>query len=99
MRIVNFNVNGIRAAAAKGLLPGLKAMGADVIGLRGLRATLDPPPAELADLAGYRPIWHCAERKGYSGVGLLTRAEPDQTMCGIDHPDFRAEGRVVRADY
>jgi len=99
MRVVTLNVNGIRSAAGKGLIPWLSSRGADVICLQEIRAAEDQLPAALQSLEGLQAFWHCGQRKGYSGVGLLSRAAPQRIACGIDHPEFPAEGRVLRAEY
>lgn len=99
MRVVTLNANGARSACRKGLVGFLAAHDADVICLQEVRAHEADLPEALAALAGYRSYWHCAERKGYSGVGLLARREPDRVECGIGHPEHDAEGRVLRADF
>jgi exodeoxyribonuclease-3 len=71
MRVLSFNVNGIRAAAGKGLARYLVAQEADVICLQELRASREDVPSELSSLSGYHTLWHCSERKGYSGVAFL----------------------------
>jgi exodeoxyribonuclease-3 len=98
MRLVTLNVNGIRSAASKGLVSWLATHGADLICLQEIRAAEDQLPAELLALEGYRAFWHCGERKGYSGVGLLARYPVEQVKCGIDHPEFEGGGRVLRAE-
>ncbi len=99
MRLLTFNVNGIRSAAAKGLVSWLAAREAEVVCLQEIRAAEEQLPPELLALEGYRAFWHCAKRKGYSGVGLLTRRPAEQVVCGIEHPDFEGQGRVLRADF
>jgi exodeoxyribonuclease-3 len=99
MRLVTLNVNGIRSAAGKGLVKWLASHDAEIVCLQEIRAAEDQLPPELLALEGYRAFWHCAERKGYSGVGLLTRRPVEQVVCGIEHPDFQGEGRVLRADF
>ena len=98
MRLLTFNVNGIRAAAAKGLVSWLAARQAEIVCLQEIRAATQQLPPELVSLEGYRAFWHCAERKGYSGVGLLSRRPVEQVVCGIERPNFEG-GRVLRADF
>ena len=98
MRLLTFNVNGIRAAAAKGLVSWLAAQKAEIVCLQEIRAGTEQLPPELVSLEGYRAFWHCAERKGYSGVGLLSRRPVEQVVCGIESPNFEG-GRVLRADF
>ena len=99
MRLVTLNVNGIRSAAGKGLVGWLAGQDAEIVCLQEIRAAEDQLPPELLTLEGYRAFWHCAERKGYSGVGLLARRPVEQVVCGIDNPDFQGGGRVLRADF
>lgn len=99
MRLVTLNVNGIRSAAGKGLVSWLAGHDAEIVCLQEIRAGEDQLPPELLALEGYRAFWHSAERKGYSGVGLLARRPVEQVVCGIDHPDFQGGGRVLRADF
>jgi exodeoxyribonuclease III len=98
MRLLTFNVNGIRSAAGKGLVSWLGAREAEIVCLQEIRAAEEQLPPGLLALEGYRAFWHCAERKGYSGVGLLTRRPVEQVVCGIERPDFEG-GRVLRADF
>ena len=99
MRVLSFNVNGIRAAAAKGLARYLTAQEADIICLQELRASKEDVPSEISSLPGYRTSWNSAERKGYSGVALLSRQPPDQISCGMEHEQSQPEGRLLRADF
>lgn len=99
MRVVTLNANGTRSACKKGLVEFLGDLAADIVCLQEVRAHETDIPAALASLDGYRAFWHCAQRKGYSGVGILSRREPDRVECGIGHPDHDAEGRVLRADF
>ncbi len=99
MRIISLNLNGIRSAWNKGLLPWLEAQQADVVCLQEIKAQRgDLTPEMLApdDLAAY---YHCAEKKGYSGVGLWCRKQPDRVVEGLGHGEFDAEGRFIRADF
>jgi exodeoxyribonuclease-3 len=99
VRITTLNVNGIRAAENKGLSEWLAGHGADVVCLQEVRAREDQVPARLLELPGYQPFWHCAERGGYSGVGILARQAPEAVTCGMGHAGHDAEGRVIRADF
>ena len=98
-RIVSLNLNGIRSAAKKGAFEWLQTIQADVVCLQELKAQLDDIP-ELPD----NPIFsarafHPAEKKGYSGVGLLSRHTPDQVIEGFGDAEFDAEGRYLQADF
>ena len=99
MRIISYNVNGIRAAIKKGLLEWLATDPADVICLQETKALeTDVNLAEIEAL-GYRSYWFSAQKKGYSGVAILSKTEPDAVVYGskIEQSDF--EGRVIRASF
>ncbi|NLR76684.1 exodeoxyribonuclease III [Leeia sp. IMCC25680] len=99
MRIVSANLNGIRSAASKGFFPWMQASGADVVCVQELKAqAADMTPDFLAP-KGYHGHFQYAEKKGYSGVGLYSRQQPDQVQIGLGHPEFDLEGRFVRADF
>lgn len=95
MRIVSWNVNGIRACLRKGGGDWLAACGADVICLQETRAL--PEQAGL-DLPGYHAAWNPAVRPGYSGVAVLTRARPRAVVAGLGLPELDAEGRVLAVE-
>jgi exodeoxyribonuclease III len=99
MRIVSLNVNGIRAACAKGLWPWLMRQKADVICLQEVRCELDLIPKECAAAKGYHAHFHPATTPGYSGVALYSREKPDRVQKGIGWPDVDAEGRYLQADF
>ena len=99
MRIVSLNVNGIRAAARKGFFDWLPRQSADVFCLQEIRAQ----PDQIADPVFTPRKFHCfhepAERKGYSGVALFSRNEPDEVICGFASREFDAEGRYIEARF
>lgn len=95
MRIVSWNVNGLRACAGKGFLDFLANSGADVVGVQEVRAfPAQLPPAVLAP-AGWHATFVAAERPGYSGVALYSRTPPDDIETCLGQPEFDAEGRFV----
>jgi exodeoxyribonuclease-3 len=99
LRIVTLNVNGIRAAARKGMFQWLSRQRADVVCLQEIRAQ----ESQLGDRI-YRPnSYHChyayAERKGYSGVAIFSRRRPERIVEGLGWPKFDAEARYVEAQY
>ena len=99
MKIMSYNVNGIRSAIAKGFYEWLSAEAPFVVGLQETKASADQVELAPLEALGYRHYWCNAEKKGYSGVALFCRAEPDQVVCGMGDPEFDAEGRVIRADF
>src|SRR6185436_3162520 len=93
MRIISYNVNGIRAAIKKGFIDWLKTNPADVICLQEIKASeADVDVKELEQL-GFHHHWFCAQKKGYSGVAVFTKIKPDKVKagCGFEMSDF--EGR------
>lgn len=98
-RIYSWNVNGIRAAARKGLADWIRRSQADVIGLQEVRAGLDLIPPEIRAIEEYHHHYVAAERKGYSGVGLLSRTKPDRLDTELGDPRFDAEGRLQVARF
>jgi len=99
MRILSWNVNGLRAAAKKGFVTWLDGSEADIVGLQEVRASEE----QLAAIEGFPGDWHfelhAAKRPGYSGVGLLSRRAPDKVETLLGEPRFDEEGRVVMAHF
>lgn len=98
-KIITYNVNGIRAAINKGLLDWLKAANPDILCLQELKA--EPENLNLPDFEnlGYHHYWYPAQKKGYSGVAILTKRKPDHIQYGCGIEKYDAEGRIIRADY
>ena len=100
MRIVSYNVNGIRSAISKGFISWLEQSKPDVVCLQEIKATPDQLPLLDFELAGYPyHYWFPATKKGYSGVAILSKIKPNNVVygTGIEHMDF--EGRTVRVDF
>ena len=99
LRIITLNLNGIRSAVSKGVLEWLAAQKAHVVCLQEVKAQLpDLSPATL-DPRPYSGHFSCAEKKGYSGVGLYCRMQPDKIVAGFGSKEFDPEGRYLRADF
>ena len=99
LRVISLNLNGIRSATAKGLYDWLEAQQADVVCLQELKAQLPDLSAAMLSPQGFHGWFHCAEKKGYSGVGLYARNKPDRVTEGVGNAEFDAEGRYIRADW
>jgi len=99
MRIVSLNVNGIRAAARKGLFDWVPRQKADVFCLQEVRAQADQISDPLYSPNRYHVFHEYAERKGYSGVALFTREEPDDVIHGFGSAEFDPEGRYLEARF
>ncbi len=100
MKIVSYNVNGIRAALNKGFIEWLTAVDPDVLCLQEIKAQVDQLDLTIFEQAGYPySYWYSAQKKGYSGVAILSKTKPDAVVfgTGIDYMDF--EGRNLRADF
>jgi|TARA_B100000768_G_scaffold66829_1_gene64255 exodeoxyribonuclease-3 len=100
MKIISYNVNGIRAALRKGFIDWLKSANPDVICLQEIKAQVDQLDLSVFEKAGYRyNYWFSAQKKGYSGVAILSKTEPNKVVfgTGIESMDF--EGRNIRADF
>lgn len=99
MRIVSWNVNGIRAVANKGFADTIKAMDADIIGIQETKAQPEQLGPEITQLEGYKSWFYSAERKGYSGTALYSRIEPEDVTFGLGTDEFDHEGRTICADF
>ena len=99
LRIISLNLNGIRSAFSKGVLPWIVAQNADIVCLQELKAQYADLTDEMKYPAGLHAYYHCAEKKGYSGVGLWCRQKPDAVIEGIGNAEFDAEARYLRADF
>lgn len=99
MKVISYNVNGIRAALTKNFEGWLKAENPDVLCLQETKAQPDQVNTLLFAELGYTSFLHSAQKKGYSGVAILTKTSPDNIVFGMNNPRFDAEGRVIRADF
>jgi len=97
--IISYNVNGIRAAISKGLLDWLSIVNPDIVCFQELKAQTEQIPILDFEALGYHSFWFPAQKKGYSGVGLLTKTQPDNVAFGMNIPKYDFEGRMIRADY
>lgn len=100
MKIASYNVNGIRAAMNKGFVDWLKATDPDVICLQEIKAMKEQVDVEAFENAGYKyHYWFSAQKKGYSGVAILSKTEPKHVEYGTGIASMDAEGRNLRADF
>ena len=99
MRVISLNLNGIRSAFSKGLLPWLVAQDADIVCMQELKAqAADMTPDMLAPPA-YHGYFHYAEKKGYSGVGIYSKQKPQKIIEGLGIPELDCEGRYIEAQF
>lgn len=99
MKVISYNVNGIRAALTKNFTEWLKAEDPDVLCLQETKAQPEQIDTLLFAELGYTTYLHSAEKKGYSGVAILTKKTPDNIVVGMNNPRYDSEGRVIRADF
>jgi len=99
MQIITLNVNGVRAATRKGFLRWLSAQPADIVCMQELKAQLADLSHDILKPSGYYSFFHCAERKGYSGVGIYSRKKPDKVIEGLGIDEIDQEGRFIQADF
>ena len=99
LRIVSYNVNGIRAAMSKGLVDWLKTDAPDIFCVQEIKAHRDNVAfAQFSDL-GYYDYWFPAKKKGYSGVAVFSKIKPDNVVYGTGHAVSDEEGRVIQLDF
>ena len=94
-RLVSLNLNGIRSAATKGLVPWAESIGADCMGVQEVKAQAADIAGRFERLHDMHGHFHFAEKKGYSGVGVYSRKTPSDVVIGFGSPEFDAEGRYV----
>ncbi|WP_242117324.1 exodeoxyribonuclease III [Aestuariivivens sediminicola] len=100
MKIISYNVNGIRAAINKGFLDWLKAANPDVVCLQEIKALKEQLDLDMFNDIGYtHQYWFSAQKKGYSGVAILSKIKPDHVEYGTGIESMDAEGRNLRADF
>ncbi|HEY5590432.1 MAG TPA: exodeoxyribonuclease III [Paludibacter sp.] len=99
MKIISYNVNGIRAALSKNFTEWLTTENPDVLCLQETKAQPDQIDTMLFAEMGYTSYLHSAEKKGYSGVAIITKQAPDKVVIGMQFPVYDGEGRVIRADF
>jgi exodeoxyribonuclease-3 len=100
MKIISYNVNGIRAAIKKGFIDWLKSANPDVICLQEIKALKEQLDLDVFVEAGYKfNYWFSAQKKGYSGVAILSKTEPNHVEYGTGIASMDFEGRNIRADF
>ncbi|MFZ9595392.1 MAG: exodeoxyribonuclease III [Bdellovibrionia bacterium] len=99
VKLLSWNVNGIRAAQKSGLLSWMEAQDPDVLCIQEAKAFPEQLDEVLLHPPGYHSYWNPAQKPGYSGVALYSKKEPLGLTLGLGHPEIDAEGRVMTADY
>lgn len=98
MRIISYNVNGIRAAINKGFIEWLKTDPADIICVQETKALKENVNHQLVNELGYYDYWFSAQKKGYSGVAIFSKIQSDNIQYGTGHQISDDEGRVIQID-
>jgi exodeoxyribonuclease-3 len=99
LKVVSFNANGIRSAGRKGFFDWLAKSGIDVLCVQELKAQEDQLEDALYHPKGYHVHMHCAEKKGYSGVAIYSKQQPDRITTGLGFVTADNEGRYIQADF
>jgi exodeoxyribonuclease-3 len=99
MRVITINVNGIRSALKKDLIPWLQSVQPDVVCLQETKMQTAEDAAMQHILPGYHAYYYDAQKKGYSGVAILTKTKPDHVHYGIGWETADNEGRYIQADF
>lgn len=99
LKLISWNVNGIRAAEKKGFADWLAASSGDVVAIQETKAHPDQLSPALLAPAGYQSAWASAEKKGYSGVVTYSRRVPKRTVVGLGDPRFDADGRTLISEF
>ena len=99
LKLLSWNVNGIRAAIKKGALDALNELNADIVCVQEIKAKPDQIPACLLEWPGYHPYICSAARPGYSGVAVFSKIMPQDVSYGLGEERFDCEGRTVILDY
>ena len=99
MRIITLNLNGIRSASRKDFFKWMTRQRADVVCVQELKAQAADLSTEMRGPGSFKGYFHHAEKKGYSGVGLYCRREPDRVIEGVGVSEVDSEGRYLRADF
>ena len=99
LRVITLNLNGVRSAVTKGFLDWLGGQDADVVCVQELKAQAGDLSEAIRTPDALRGHFHCAEKKGYSGVGIYARRAPDRVVEGVGIADIDAEGRFLQLDF
>lgn len=99
MRLMSWNVNGIRASIRKGFQEFIEQDQPDILCLQETKAEPQQVDLTWVDELGYHHVWNCAEKKGYSGTSIWSKTEPEKTSLGIGIEEHDKEGRVITATF
>lgn len=97
MKIISYNLNGIRAAITKGLLEWIQIENPDILCFQETKAHVIDIDTAAFEALGYHCYWHSAEKKGYSSVGIISKIKPNEVVIGCGNAEIDREGRVITA--
>jgi len=99
IKIISWNVNGVRAAYKKGLIDWLTSASPDILCLQETKTAVEQLPKNLIEPKGYHSYWHASQQKGRSGVAVYTKMKPSLVDLNLGKEKFDEEGRLVRLDF
>ena len=99
MKVISYNINGIRAALRKGLDQWIKAAQADILCFQEIKANESQFDVQIFEDLGYHTYWFPAQKLGYSGTAILSKIKPQSITYGMGHDLYDYEGRVLKADF
>lgn len=99
MKLITWNVNGIRSVYKKGFLELAEKIGADIVCLQEIKADESKIPEDLVKMDGYFAYFNSAEKKGYAGTAVFTKIKPNKIIRKIGFERFDSEGRFLRLDF
>jgi exodeoxyribonuclease-3 len=99
LKMVSWNVNGLRAVEKKGFIDLANELDADLLALQEIKAQPEQLSEQLLNLEGYQAFWHPAEKKGYAGVCIYSRRQPIKAIYGLGNEDYDREGRVLTLEF
>src|SRR5438309_4033741 len=99
MKLISWNINGIRAAWKKGFLDFVATEQPDILCLQETKIQHEQLTPEMRDMGGYRSFWSMGEKKGYSGVATYTKPEPQAVHTRFGSPALDSEGRIVHTEF
>ncbi len=99
LRLISWNVNGLRAIEKKGFIDIVSELNADILALQEIKALPEQLSDTILNIPGYNSYWHSAERKGYSGVAIYSRKKPLNVISGLGNAIYDSEGRVLTLEF
>lgn len=99
LKLISWNINGIRAVEKKGFVDLVREFDADIFAVQEVRAQKEQLSDALINIPGFTSFWFCAKKKGYSGVTVYVKKKPEKVFYGMTSPVHDAEGRTITLEY